>query len=175
MANGNGVEANKGLQTVIEHRPGDIDTVNRIRPIEYDKAYVVFGSSEHRIAHGRNISIETRADVLDVEYDRIDASEHRGRGAASLTVEAENGNAGCAVSVVVDQRNIELAFDAVLGTENPHESNIVCVVKQPDSTMTVAIQPGVIANQGNAGSCQMPEVVTHEHVNTVQNFSSGRA
>jgi len=90
VANGDGVKAYERLQTIIKYGTSDIDSIDRVRPVENDKADTVVGRRDHGIAHGRNISVETRPDVLNVEHDRVNVVEHRSGRPSHLAVKTDS-------------------------------------------------------------------------------------
>src|SRR5262249_23237545 len=101
----------------IEHWTGDRHTAYGIGPIEHDELLSVLSADLHRLAHGRYIGIEARADVLNVEQDRIDVGQHRRCRPPRLAVEAKHLQSRSCVLCIADLRDVELAFKAVLGAE----------------------------------------------------------
>ena len=54
-----------------------------IRPIEHDDRHLPLRRLLHHIGHRRHVGVEARADVLQIDDDRVEAVEHRcGRPAA---------------------------------------------------------------------------------------------
>jgi hypothetical protein len=66
-------------------------------------------------------------------------------------------------------RDIELAFDAVLGAEYAYEVDARRIVKQLDGAATVTSKAGVICYQSDVRASELPEVVTLQYVNSGQN------
>src|SRR5262245_26130735 len=75
-----------------EHRSGNVDTIDRIRAIEDDEANPALSSDLHRSLHRRRVGVETRADVLQIEDERIEIIEHRARGREAVPIESVDGN-----------------------------------------------------------------------------------
>ena len=94
--------ANERLEAGVENEPFDAFAAERVGAVEHEEGYAGFGASGHTEAHGVEIRVETRADVLYVEEHQVDTCEHHGIGFASLSVETVGGYAGMGVGDVGD-------------------------------------------------------------------------
>ena len=75
-------------------------------------------ASSSAIEHGAGVRIEARADVLDIEHQRVDAAQHlRRQPEAAVVVQAEDGQPGGLIARIGDVRAILAARDPVLGSE----------------------------------------------------------
>ncbi len=90
MPHGQAMKADERFAPRIEHGPGDIDTADGIRPIKHDESLAVLGTGLHRFAHRRFVRVEPRANILNVEDDRVDGFEHRSRWPARLSIQAKD-------------------------------------------------------------------------------------
>jgi hypothetical protein len=171
MANGDSVKADEGLQTIVQHRTGDVDAINRIGSIENDEANAVVGRCDHGIAHGRYVGIETRTDVLDIEHDGVNILQHFGRRPANLAVKTDHLNSRARVLAIADDLNVELAGKAVLRAEESHDLKILCVVQQANATSPVAGDAGVVCEQPDSRAGQLPEFVAFQNVDSRQDSS----
>ena len=99
---GSRVKRDERLAARIEQRTVDLDAADRIRTVEHDEPDAVLGGGFHRVAHGRDVGVEARANVLNVEDQRVDAREHLGGRPAGFAVQAVDGDAGIRVAAVVD-------------------------------------------------------------------------
>jgi len=162
------VKADEGLQTIVQHRTGDVDAVDRIGSIENDEANAVVGSCDHGIAHGRYVGIEARTDVLDIEHDGVNILQHFGSRPANLAVKTDHLNSGTRVQAIAYDLDVELAGKAVLGAEEPHDLNIFCVVQQANATSPIARDAGVVCEQPDSRTGQLPEFVALQNVDSRQ-------
>jgi hypothetical protein len=168
MANSNGVKANKRLSAIVKNGSGNVDTIDRVWPVENDKANIVFRSSDHGVAHRRDVSIETRADVLDVKHERVDIGEHCPGRSSYFSVETDDRNFCAGFGVVTDDGNIKLAREAMLRTEQAQEFNSLGCLQQLHGTAAVSGDSGMVAYQSNPGTGQLSKVILHQYIDARQ-------
>ena len=90
--------------------------VNRVDPIQYHHRDARAGGCFHRQPQGRGISIESAADVLNVEHQHIDLLELFLRGRLLFSVETDHGQPGPFIDRVANLL-VHVPVKAMLGTE----------------------------------------------------------
>ena len=114
--------------------------VDRVRPVEHDELDVVARAGFHRVRHRPDVGVVARADVLDVEDDRVETVEHLFRGNAGRPVETPDGKARDRVGVVLDFDEILRGRpQPVLGTEQTGELNLFSSVEPIDRMVQLAV------------------------------------
>ena len=123
--------SNKAELSLVQHGAFDLEPVDGIRPIQHDDRNLPLGGLLHGIGHRRHVGVEAGTDVLEVDHERVDAVEHRRRRPAALAVEGVDRQAGLGVCFGRHGR-VEHTANAVLGTEERHELDVLGVVQQID-------------------------------------------
>src|SRR5262245_37516788 len=72
--------------------------INRVDPVQHDERDLVPGSPLHGQTHGRDVCVEARADVLDIEDEHVYPFEHFSCRFPRLSIETENRQAGLFIS-----------------------------------------------------------------------------
>ena len=169
VTNSDSVKTNKGLQSVVEYGTRDVDAVDGVRSIEYDEANAVVSCRSHRVAHGRNIGVETGANVLNIENESINAGEHCGTWPAHVSVKTNDRYSGTGLAAVSNNLDVEKAGQAVLGTEDTSEVDVIGFVQQLDAALSVGGNAGVICDQSDVAASQLTETVALQDVDTGEN------
>ncbi len=118
-------------------------------------------------SHRRHVGVEARADVLQVDDDRVEAGEHLGGRPARRAVQRMNRQA----RLLVHRRRhgrVEDAANAVLRTEQGHERHAGCGANQVNRGRAVPGPAGVIRDQADAQARQRLESVRARHVDAGQ-------
>ena len=98
-----------GPSTYMETRDG-------IGPIENVKRDFGLRGFLDGVGHGGFVGVKARANILNIEDQRVNSSQHFGRGAPDFSVEAENANALLQhLSRRRYCRTLRLAVNAVFG------------------------------------------------------------
>ena len=92
---------------------------DRVRPVEDDDALPVRGGGFHGVRHGPDVGVVARADILDVEDERVEPLQHRRRRPPGGPVEAVDGDPSVRVGDL-DQVLLD-GVEAVLGGEERGE------------------------------------------------------
>jgi len=109
------------LRVVIEHRTGNINSIDRIGPVEDDKPFLVLGCCFERFPHGRDIGIEPRPDILNIEYHGIDFGKHCGGRFTCFPIQAVDLKSSFRIPAIVHLRDVELSLEAMLWTKQSFE------------------------------------------------------
>ena len=64
------MHSDEGLIFLLKYRPINVVTV-WIWSVEYDDGFIIFSSGFHDIVHGRNVGVESNADILNIKYQNI--------------------------------------------------------------------------------------------------------
>src|SRR5262245_35517884 len=96
----------------IRERSLHIYPVDRIDPVQNDESDIVSGSFFHGQSHGRDVSVEASADVLNIEDERVDPFEHFSSRLPHLSIETVNRQAGLFVLRITDLLMVKRAADA---------------------------------------------------------------
>ena len=134
---------------LVEHRALDLKPVDRVRPVEHDDRHLPLRRLLHGIGHRRHVGVEARADVLEIDDERVDAVEHRRRRPAAVAVERVDRQAGLGVGFG-RHVGVEHAADAVLGAEQRDQLDVLGVVQQVDRGRAVPRAAGVVRDEADA-------------------------
>ena len=86
----------------VETISGDSLAANGIGAVEDEKGNARLGAGGHAQAHGVEIGVKARADVLNVKEHQLDAGEHGGIRCAHLAIETVGWYAGAVVGRMGD-------------------------------------------------------------------------
>ena len=151
----------------VSNRAFDVETADRIRPIQNKDRQLNLCGFLHHVTKRRDVGIEPRADVLDIVDKRVEIFELLGFGPAALAVEGINWKPGRVVFRIRDFV-VNEATNAVFGREERDEFHARRFVQHVDRLSSFAIATGVIRNQTDAHACKWFEVVSLEHVDAGQ-------
>jgi hypothetical protein len=108
----------------IEHPSAHVISASGIGAIQHPDLDIVFGGGfEHEPERG-NVGVETRAHILHIENEQVDAFEHGGRWFTCRAIEAEDGEPGRGVDTIRDfLTGAVIASKAVLRGEQGFDGN----------------------------------------------------
>ena len=144
VANGERMVIDEGHVARGRERTGHVDAVDGIRTIEDHDAQPALGRDGEGSVHGGGVGVETGADVLDVEHQRIDAGQHLVARRKAIAVEAVDGQARTFVAAVFDPL-VEIGEKAMLGSEEsdqrsrPARSCKTSTVRAPSPSRPLAL------------------------------------
>jgi hypothetical protein len=121
-----------------------------------------------------DVGVEARADVLDVEHQRIEPFKLLGVGPARLAIERVDRQARLLVHRVRDVLLVELAADAVLGREERHQLKAPGLLEHIDGRPPLQVTPGVVGHQAHAQALQRGKARLLPHVDAVEHAGVGR-
>jgi len=75
------------------HRPLDVDAANRVGPVAHDDVNAVLRAGAHAVGHRVDVGVDARADVLQVDDQRVQAPQHLGRRFPRVAVQRVDGDA----------------------------------------------------------------------------------
>lgn len=172
MPDRNAMKTDEGLLPFIEQRASDIDAVNRVRSIEYDEANTVLGRRLHRVAHGGDVGVKTRTNLLNVEHKDVDIAEHGSRWPTILAIQTDDRNSRGRLNAVADFGDVELTRDAVFGTEDSGESNIVGGMQNFNAAAAGAINARMIGDETDAQIAEHREIFLLQYVEAAVHASA---
>jgi hypothetical protein len=73
-----------------------------IGTIEHDHLHTGFRAGLHGMSHGPDVRVVAGADILDIEYDRVETIQHDPSGHARGTVQTPHGKAGLPVDLILE-------------------------------------------------------------------------
>jgi hypothetical protein len=100
----------------IEHRSFDAFAAEWVGAIENVERDVMPRGGFHRVAHRRDVSIETHAGILKIENQRVHAIQHRVGRTSCVSIQTVNWQAGCGIGRRRNRRVLS-ATNAVLRAE----------------------------------------------------------
>ena len=138
----------------VERRPFDLEAVDRIGTIEHDHRDLALGRLLHHVRHRRHVGVEARADVLQVDDERVEPVEHGGGRPPRIAVERVDGQTRSFRPSRTGHVRVEHAADAVLRAEQRDQRHVLRAVQQIDRRRAVARAAGVIGEQSDALAAQ---------------------
>ena len=144
-------------------RPLDLPAVDRIGTIQHDHLDAARRRLLQQVSKRRHVRVEAAADVLQVHDHRVDALQHLRCGAPGLAVQRVDRQAG----LLVDRRwdlFVENAPDAVLGTEQRHQRQVLRRVERVDRRLAAARPAGVVGEQADLPAREAREALGLQHV-----------
>src|ERR1041385_8495008 len=108
MASWNGILTNKRSEGGFENVSFNLVAGDWIRAVANDNALAIFARCDHAIRHRVDKGINAAADVLHVEHEDINISQHRFRRYSSFTVQGIDRQAGCSVDRVFGLAHVVL-------------------------------------------------------------------
>lgn len=153
------MKANKRLGAFVEYGAINRNAINGVGPVQNHKFNVAFSRRLHRETHCRYVGVKTRAYVLNIEYQCIDATKHGGGRLPVFSVQAINLKAGAGVFGIVNVGGIENALDAMFGAEDRIERDIRRSVQELDRARAMSVDARVITNQADFLSCKRVKVI----------------
>lgn len=165
---GKAMEAGKGLPAFVQQRAADRNTVDRVWPVEHNKANMVFSGSLHGLAHGRNISIKPCANILDVKDQCVYTGQHGSGGAAIAAIQTDDFYAGGGIRAVINERDIKLAHRTVLGAEQGNQIDLPGVMEKLDSAVSLTVNACLVGNQADIPAAELFESIPLQYVDSTQ-------
>ena len=114
-----------------------------------------------------DVGVETTADVLNVEDESVDFGELVSGRFAAFAVKTINGKAGAFIDAV-GNGFVEVAVDAVLGTEEHLEMHVGRVVEHVNRRIAAVTAASWIRDEADAQSFELGEVVPGQDVDAVE-------
>ena len=121
------------------------------------------GSFFQRIGHAGNIGVESGANILNIEDQRVDALEHFIGWTARIAVQAVNRQASRGI-LRGDHVFVGAAGEPVLGAEQRDELHARCVRQQVDVAAAERIQTRMIGNQPDVFAAERRKPFRFENV-----------
>ena len=72
---------------LVERRAFDLEAVDRVGAVEHDDRQLPLRRLLHHVRHRGHVGVEARADVLEVDHDRVEPLEHRRGRTPAVAVE----------------------------------------------------------------------------------------
>jgi hypothetical protein len=112
--------ADERLEPRLEHRAFDVDAADRIRPVAHDDGQAMRARGAQAVGHRVDVRVDARADVLQIDDERVEAGQHLCRRLARLAVERVDRNLPPRVACVVglDHVLLHVRSESVLRTED---------------------------------------------------------
>ena len=147
------------------HRPsGHVVAADRVGTVEHVERNARLGCGFHRQAHRRDVRVEARPHVLNVEHERVQPGQRFLRRLAIGAVEAENRRAGRVVHAVVDLlARVGCSAQAVFGAEERAQRNAVRAGYGIDQVLAADLGR-VVDDQADAHAVQVREAARGHHV-----------
>jgi len=156
------------LPALIQDRAGNGSTVDRVWPVEYNESNVVFGSSLHGLAQGRNIGIKPGTNILDVEDQRIYSAQHVAGRPTGAAVQTENPDPGCVIFTVINKRDVKLAENSVFGTKQRNEIYLPGIMEKLNGATASAVKPRLVCYQPDIPAGELLEPVSPQDIDATQ-------
>src|SRR6185503_9067803 len=120
-----------------------VDWINAVKDDEFDSG---FGGGFQAKTHGGDVSIESAANILDIEHQGIESFELLGSGRAAGPVQTEDRQTRFLIRAVA-HLFVELAADAVLRAEERLEFHFGSFLENVDGRFAITVDARVIGDQ----------------------------
>ena len=159
------VVGHEGLQLVIPRRSLNVHPVNRVGPVQHVEFNARFGRGLQGVSHRRDVGIEARADVLDIEHERVEALQLFRRGPLAVAaIEAVDGDSTALVDAIGNVRLVQFSAQPVLGREDRFEADIWRRGQQVDVAPPQAVDPRVVGQEPDFLATQACETLGCKHI-----------
>ncbi len=174
VPHGHRVQADEGREGGVQH--GTLrEAADRIRAVEDDHGDARAPRRLHRERHRRDVRVVARADVLDIEREHVDRSEHLRRGRPRLAVQRVDRQPRPFVRRVVDRGALRFrAPDPVLGREERREFRVRVAVQEVDGTRAVAPHAAPVRDQPHAPPVDEMGGIGEQHIDAGPHRRCGR-
>src|SRR5688500_12343169 len=123
MANRNRVPANE-VRVALQHGTFDDRSADGIDAVQHEELLVLLCRRLHRQAESRDVCVEARADVLNVEHERVEILQLLGQWRTPPTdVKAVDRETCDSVPIIGDIRSIFQPANPMLRTEQRYETH----------------------------------------------------
>ena len=155
--------ADERLEAGFEHRALDLDAADRVRPVAHDHRHAMASRGVQAVRHRVDERVDARADVLEVDDERVEALEHLGGRLARLAVERVDGDLPPAVRGVrrLDHVVLQVRMEPVLRPEDGAKRHAVRASHPFDDVAETVIDGGGIGHHADAPAVEPPRCQEH--------------
>ena len=134
-------------------------TGDGIRPVEHEIRNVRFSGFLHTVRHRGNVSVKSRANILNIEHQRVNAAQHfRCWAMAFVREEAPNFDARLRIDSIADVFPVLFPGETVLRGIKRRHMNTRCQ-HAVHIAAAVAIDSRMIGDESHALALKRPEAV----------------
>ena len=160
MAHRNGELPDERRPRLLQMRPFDLLTANRIRTVAHDDRQLAPRGRAHAVRHRVDVGVNPCADVLQVDDEHIETVEHVCGRLARVAIEREDGHTPAAIRGVrrLDHVVLEIRPEAMLRPEERRERHVGVVVQPVGAVGQPRIHRRRIAHESDAPARNQPAV-----------------
>ena len=135
----------------------------------------LLGGRLHGVAHGRDVRVESGADVLDVEHQRVEPVEHLGRGPPGLAVEAvDTAGPWLRARLSAMLATSSLPCSPCSGLKRATSSTLGASCRESIVADAVAADARLVGDQPDCAAGKLPEAVALQDIDPGQHGSGDR-
>ena len=166
VANRDHVIAREGEFIGVGHRSLRFNAADGVRAVEHVDGNFRARRFFHDVAERGDVCVEARADILNIEDERVELFQVLGLRSARLAVERIDRQSGLLVLRVRDFVVNQTAY-AVLRRKERDEFDVRRFAQHVNRRSPATVAPGVVRHQPDAQPRELFEPVALKHVNAV--------
>lgn len=133
----------------------DDRAADRIGTIEHPELFPKLPRTLHRVRHRRDVRVRPRADVLNVEEQHVDSSQHLGARMTRRAVEAEYGEARLRINRRGNRgAGAAIAAEAMFRRIDRLEANVAVVADRVDDRFEPRCDAARVGDDADAATVQ---------------------
>ncbi len=168
VADGHVVHAAETPEAGAKRRPFDVAPADRVRPVEDEEAELRLRGGLHAEEHGGLVRVVARADVLDVEDQRIEPAQRparRPKRPGVVSVQRVDRDPGLPVPLAARGGHVlDVPADAVFRAEEGGEPDAPRLVEQVRGVAQAPVHRRGVADEPHREPPQGGEALLDEHV-----------
>src|SRR5687768_8503953 len=161
MPRGNRILSDERFVSGFKGDAFDFNAANRVGPIAHDHLDAMRARRAHAIGHRVHVGVDARADILQVDDERVDIAQHLGGRLAGVAVQRIERDAlpraGFELGVRrLDHVVLHVRPKSVLRTEERRDLHAAIGEQQIDNVLQAMVDRGRVADETDAFAAQRP-------------------